>query len=103
MGLIKQNFTFNHKMLKQPITHASLVFLGFGDHPCGYFCPPLPAHAGMYRVGVKETSNGYLQHYVYLTYGEGGETWVRDINTLEQLNNIHKGFCDADLFTINNY
>ena len=97
MALIRENITFNRKMLEQPITHAALVLLGFSDHPCDYYCPPSPAHGGMYRIGV----GGAGQYYVYLT--DENATRVRNINTLEQLNNIHKGFCDKALFTINNY
>ena len=101
---IKLNHTFNRLILKQPVCFSSLVLLGYTYHPCDYFCPPLPAHAGMYRVGSKELPDGGLQYYVYLTYGfEDGTTHLRDVDTLEQLNNIHKGLCDAELFKINNY
>lgn len=88
-------------MLKQPITYSILVALGYSYHPCDYYCPPSPAHGGMYRIGVKEDKDGNLKHFIHLT--DPNSTYIRDVETLEQLNNVHKGFCDEPLFNINDY
>ena len=91
------------RFLNEPITHATLVLLGYTHHVCDYYCAPPPAHGETYRLEYKAT------HFKGGKPVEGTEEWraflthsdlptIRRFKTLGELRDFHKGMCGRVLF-----
>jgi len=89
----------------EPITKSALILLGyFHNTMFNYFCPPSPANGGTYRLEHKAT------HFKEGKPVKGTEVWraylplddsspiIRNLNTLGELRDFHKGMCGAELF-----
>ena len=91
-----------NEILNEPITHSALILLGYSYHLDLYYCPPLPAGGGDYRIDHEPTHikggvpvKGTEVWRAYLT-SDGAPT-IRTFKTIQQLNNFHKGICDSNL------
>ena len=89
--------------LKDPITHEALLLLGYTQHEiCKYYCAPLPAHGGTYRLELRATSfidrepvKGSEKWRAYLPY-EDCPT-IRGLKNLGELKDFHRGMCGGIL------
>lgn len=88
----------------EPISHAALILLGYSyNSACNYYCPPAPAHGGIYRIELRPTQfiggspvKGTEKWTAYLT--DENLCAIRRFKTLEELNYFHKGMCGKWLF-----
>ena|SRR5690606_7138488 len=92
------------RFLFEPISHATLLLLGYSYHPiCDYYCPPAPADGGTYRLELRATQfigrepvKGTEEWRAFLT--DENLSTIRRFKTLEELNYFHKGMCGEWLF-----
>lgn len=87
----------------RPITHDALISYGYSQPLSSYYCPPPPAHAGIYRLEYVPTRfngkvpiSGSEQWRAYLPDDNG--TFIKSFCNLNELNYFHKGMCGAWLF-----
>lgn len=86
-----------------PISHEYLISLGYSQNTVGEYCPPYPASAATYRVGLQATRfvgerpvEGTEEWRAYLTFAN--LPTIRRFKTLGELNYFHKGMCGSWLF-----
>lgn len=86
----------------EPLSRSALILLGFEESSTGYFCPPLPADGGTYRLELAATK------YIGGKPVAGTEEWraylpiddcptIRRFKVLGELFDFHKGMCGGHL------
>lgn len=80
------------------INENVLLKLGYKKHILGHFCPPSPAHSGLYQLEFEATVfignkpvKGTEEWRAYLTCRD--LPTIRRFKTVEELNFFHKGMC----------
>lgn len=90
-------------ILTAPITEHALKMLGYAKHVCNYWCAPLPANGGTYRIDFSPQITGPkkddMKDFKFRAYiPDGRSTTIKWFNNLGELYYLHRAMCGGKLF-----